>query len=55
MKKYTLEEYDYLFWFRQEADFGPATGDVIAIMNDKYKRKTGQNVPKGWKDEDYEG
>ena len=41
-------ELEYLTWFRQQADFGPAHGDVVTIMNQQFMRKTGKNLPEGW-------
>lgn len=46
------EEYDYLLWFYQNADFGPADGDVRAIMNQNYETKTGKKVPEGFREEE---
>ena len=45
-------ELEYLKWFRIEADFGPAHGDVIEIMNEQFIKETGKALPKGWGDED---
>ncbi len=41
-------ELEYLKWFRIEADFGPAEGDVIDIMNEQFMDETGKNLPEGW-------
>jgi len=41
------EELEYLRWFFQEADFGPAHGDVIEIMNQKYT-ESGRTLPEGY-------
>ena len=38
----------YLSWWHDEADFGPAEGDVRAIMNDEYFEDTGKYPPKGY-------
>jgi len=41
-------ELEYLTWFRQAADFGPAHSDVIDILNREFMRETGMNLPEGW-------
>lgn len=41
-------ELEYLKWFRHNADFGPAEGDVIDSMNERFMEKTGKNLPEGW-------
>ena len=41
-------ELEYLTWFRQMADFGPAHGDVVEDMNEQFMRTTGKNLPEGW-------
>jgi hypothetical protein len=47
------DEYDFLVWFAQYADFGPADGDVRDGMREEYERQTGRKVPRGWRgDED---
>ncbi len=43
-------ELEYLRWFRINADFGPADGDVKYIMNQNFEEETGKRVPKGWTD-----
>jgi len=40
-----VEGYDYLFWFFQNADFGPADLDVRLIMQERYELTTGERVP----------
>lgn len=44
-------ELEYLTWFRQNADFGPADADVIAIMDEQFEKETGKRVPEGWRAE----
>lgn len=44
-------ELQYLSWFRINADFGPADGDVKYTMNEQYEENTGKKVPDGWKEE----
>lgn len=46
------DELEYLKWFRCNADFGPAEGDVVAYMHQLYEKETGKNVPAGWSDEE---
>jgi len=41
-------ELEYLKWFRINADLGPAEGDVIDDMNERFMSETGKNLPKGW-------
>lgn len=51
ISKIVEEELEYLRWWYQEADFGPADGDVRSIMNEEYTRETGRPVPDGYEDE----
>jgi hypothetical protein len=41
-------EMEYLVWFRCNADFGPASGDVIHYMHKDFEKEMGMMVPKGW-------
>lgn len=41
-------ELEYLKWFRCEADFGPADGDVKQFMDERFMEETGKNLPEGW-------
>jgi hypothetical protein len=43
------DELEYLKWFKQNADFGPADSDVHAIMDRQYTMQTGNLVPEDWK------
>ena len=45
-------ELEYLKWFRWNADFGPATEDVIDILNEQFIKDTGKQLPVGWGEED---
>ena len=45
-------ELEWLRWFARNADFGPASGEVRAIMREEYESKTGWKVPSDWKDEE---
>jgi hypothetical protein len=42
-------ELEYLKWFRCNADFGPADGDVKIIMERNFERATGKKVPERWR------
>ncbi len=44
-------ELEYLKWFRLNADFGPADGDVKYLMNKQFTEETGKALPEGWEDE----
>jgi len=48
MPRERATEYEYLEWFRIEADFGPADSDVIDSMNQRFMTETGKNLPEGW-------
>jgi hypothetical protein len=48
MARERATELDYLTWFRLAADFGPAHGDVITTLNERFMKKTGKNLPEGW-------
>jgi len=48
MARERATELEYLKWFRLEADFGPADGDVKEYMDRKFMRETGKNLPEGW-------
>lgn len=52
MKRAT--ELEYLRWFRINADFGPASEDVIYLMNQQFKKETGKELPAGWDGEEDE-
>ena len=41
-------ELDYFYWFRVNADFGPADSDVKDNMNERFMEETGKNLPEGW-------
>jgi hypothetical protein len=43
------EELQWLTWFCQNVDFGPAHGDVMEIMYEQYEQQTGRKVPKDWR------
>ncbi len=41
-------ELEYLKWFRNNADFGPASSDVIDDLNQCFMEVSGKNLPEGW-------
>ena len=41
-------ELDYFYWFITHADFGPAHGDVMDMLNEQFMDETGKNLPEGW-------
>lgn len=41
-------ELEYLKWFREMADFGPAESDIIDYMNELFMKLTNKNLPVGW-------
>jgi len=41
-------ELEYLTWFRNEVDFGPADSDVKDHLNERFMEETGKNIPEGW-------
>lgn len=47
-------ELAYLKHFFDQADFGPADGDVRQIIADNFKKKTGLSLPEGYYDLDEE-
>lgn len=44
-------EIDFLKWFYQNADFGPADGDVRQHLKQRFALDTGLNLPEGYEDE----
>ncbi len=47
-------ENQYLTFFRQNADFGPAHSDVVELIHEAYTARTGLPVPSDWSYEDDE-
>lgn len=45
-------ELEWLQWFYQNADFGPAHGDVIFDMCRAFQAETGKGLPDGYEEED---
>jgi hypothetical protein len=45
-------EYDFLLWFYQNADFGPADSDVRIYMMEEFEEETGKILPDGYVCED---
>ena len=50
MSKERATELEWLQWFYQNADFGPADDDVHRIMEDRFKEKTNKLMSKGYGD-----
>lgn len=48
VKKQRATELEYLKWFRTNADFGPADGDVKELMDQAFLRESGKLLPEGW-------
>lgn len=48
-KKKQATELEWLQWFYQNADFGPAHEDVIMILQEEFEEETGKQIPKGYK------
>ncbi len=46
MKRAT--ELEYLRWFFDKCDFGPAHGDVIYSLNEEFVEETGKLLPKDY-------
>lgn len=45
-------ELEYLRYFFEEADFGPAHEDVVYIISSNFKEETGKDLPEGYGDEE---
>jgi hypothetical protein len=41
-------ELEYLKWFWNNTDFGPANADVVDGMNRDFMEETGKNLPEGY-------
>ena len=53
MTEQEREELEYLKFFFQQCDFGPAHEDVVDIINKQYLKKTGKTkLPDGYGRED---
>lgn len=52
VRKVVATELEWLKWFAQNADFGPADGAVRAEMREEFRCITGKELPKGWRGED---
>jgi len=44
-----LDEYLWLKWFAENADFGPADSDVKIEYQEQYEQETGNTVPEDWR------
>lgn len=47
-KKSVATELEFLDFFYQESNFGPADDDVRNIIKEKFIIKTGKKLPKGY-------
>ena len=47
--KHEATELEWLQWFFQMADFGPAHGDVMESLMEAFEGKTGKQVPKEYR------
>ena len=45
-------ELEWLQWFYETADFGPADGDVRDLMKQEFTKETGKELPDGYDMED---
>lgn len=45
-------ELEYLRWFYQNADFGPADSDVRMYMDEEFVEETGKALPDGYEPEE---
>lgn len=46
--KQRATELEYLKFFFQEADFGPADSDVRDYIRERFMNETGKNLPAGY-------
>jgi len=44
-------ELEWLQYFYQCADFGPAHGDVVYLIAKDFMKETGKEMPEGYEDE----
>lgn len=44
----TATELEFLSWFYQNCDFGPAHGDVMQILKQSFVKTTGRLLPEGY-------
>ncbi len=52
MAKEHATELEWLKYFYGEADFGPATDDVVRMIEEDFVADTGKLLPKGYERED---
>jgi hypothetical protein len=48
MTRERATELEWLRWFAQHADFGPADGDIRQMMKEQFMEETAKNLPEGW-------
>jgi hypothetical protein len=41
-------ELEWLRYFYETADFGPAHEDVVSIIENRFKEETGKDLPEGY-------
>lgn len=49
MSDETATEMEWLEWFCQACDFGPAHEDVVMLMQEQFEEETGKRVPEMWR------
>ena len=52
MSKEKATELEYLKWFFDVADFGPAHEDVMDMYNQSFVGETGKSLPEGYEEEE---
>jgi len=50
-KRKEASELEYLQWFFQHCDFGPADDDVRFMLSEQFKKETGKDLPEGYEGE----
>lgn len=51
-KKRKATELEWLRWFHCNADFGPADGDVRAMLKQEFISRTNKDLPEGYDEEE---
>ena len=54
MEKPEATELEWLQWFYNYADFGPADSDVRAYLQERFEKVTGKLIPKNYRMADNE-
>lgn len=50
-KKNVATELEWLMYFYQNADFGPADSDVRWSIKESFEKETGKSLPEGYNEE----